>query len=71
MTATGTQGRHAPLVVAARVSDLIGGEGRVMQFRFRKISHAASLRSGFSVCTGVNSWAIASLMKRAVMGVPS
>ena len=62
MAATCAQGGDAPLVIAPRVADLVGGQRGVMQFGFGEVGHAASV-CRFCLMNLV--------MKRAVIGVPS
>ena len=70
VAAPGAKGRDLALVVAAGVAETVLRQGRVVEFGLGEVGHLATLRSGCTFSRWTRS-ATASVMKRAVMGVPS
>ena len=75
VAAAGAQGRDLALVVAPGEAELVARQGGVVQLRLGEIGHAARpflgvLAIGSTLSARTRS-AIASMMKRAVIGVPS
>ena len=68
MSAAGAQGRHRAFVVAPRVAECVGLEVRMMQLRLGDVGHSAASGMGLR---SLISRVTASVMKRAVIGVPS
>src|SRR6266403_231105 len=71
VAAAGAQRADFSLVVAARIADLVLGEGRMVELRLEDVGHAAlSLWIGRTL-SAVTICEISAVMKRAVIGVPS
>jgi hypothetical protein len=72
VAAAGAQRRDLAFVVAPGEAELVGLQRRMVQLRLGQVGHAASpfLASGSTLSARTRS-AIASMMKRAVIGVPS
>ena len=68
--APGAERRHRALVVAVGEAELVGRQLRVMEPRLEEVGHSAASLCALPASTR-HCWVIASMMKRAVIGVPS
>src|SRR5450756_1444914 len=74
MATTGAQGRDRAFVIAARVTDLVGGQFGMVHPRFGDVGHAASLCReviGAPIGAAFKFLPMEWVMKRAVMGAVS
>src|SRR5690606_41716912 len=70
VSAARAESRDRALVVAARVAELVGRQLRMVEPGLRDVGHGTAFLSGTTLRAAIRS-AISSMMKRAVMGVPS
>ncbi len=71
VAAAGAQGADFSFVVAARVADLVLGEGRMVELGLEDVGHAALSFLIGRTLSAVTICEISPVMKRAVIGVPS